>query len=173
MLIKLFLSLIIISGCTLVGISYGEKLKKRVSEITQIQQSIYIIKNEIVYTYTPLPSIFKKISDKIEKPIANIYLDIWEKLTRNEVESIYTAFRQHFIEHNKEYSIKEQDIEIILELAKSLGESDVDGQKSIIELSLLKIKKNLEEANEDMKKNLKLYRTLGFAFGAAIVIIIV
>jgi len=71
------------------------------------------------------------------------------------------------------FNIKKEDIDILIDLSKTLGESDIEGQKSVFNLTIDNIKKQINEADEIMKKNVKLFRYLGFTMGAMLVILIV
>ena len=67
--------------------------------------------------------------------------------------------------------MKNEDISAILDLSKTLGESDIEGQKRMFSLTLDNIKNQIEVSKIAMNKNLKMYRCLGFSLGAVIVII--
>ena len=55
---------------------------------------------------------------------------------------------------------------VILDLTKTLGESDIQGQSSIFSLTISNLKKQIKISEEFMNKNIKMYRYLGFSFGA-------
>jgi stage III sporulation protein AB len=60
-----------------------------------------------------------------------------------------------------------------LDLAKSLGESDIDGQVNIFLFTINNLKKVISDAEISMKKNVKMFRYLGFSIGAMIVIMLI
>jgi stage III sporulation protein AB len=172
-MVKILGCLLIIGGCTIGGFIYGDNLKIRVAQLNELERSIIQLKNEIIYTYTTLPDAFVNVSQKCSEPTSKLYDDASKLLVSNSVDSVYEAFELS-IENNKDkLCLKNEDIKIILDLTKNLGDSDINGQVSIFELTLINIKKQINKAEELMKKNLKIYRYLGFMFGAVIVIIIV
>lgn len=172
MFLKTLGCILILGSCSLIGFLYGENLRNRLIQLKEIEQALYQLENEIVYTRTSLPEIFFHVAQKCNKPIKNIFLDVSKLLYNNEVNSVYEGFRKA-IELNKELiSVKKEDIDVLLDLAKSLGESDVEGQKSILSLSLNNLKKQVNTAEIIMQKNIKMYRYLGFSFGAILVIMI-
>ena len=54
-----------------------------------------------------------------------------------------------------------------------LGKTDVNGQLSEIELTMSFLDTQITVAQEECKKNEKMYRTLGTIFGLAIIIILI
>ncbi len=71
-------------------------------------------------------------------------------------------------------ALEEEDINIILDLSKNLGQWDPKGgHEDIMELTLYNLKKQSNRAEEIMIKNTKMYRYLGFSIGAVLVIIFI
>ncbi|MDU1443760.1 MAG: stage III sporulation protein SpoIIIAB [Clostridium cochlearium] len=167
---KLLGALLTIVSSTAIGFLYSNKFKKRVHQLKNIENSVYEIKNEILYTYTPLPEIFYKTSQKSSFPINELFESISDSLKTNEVNSVYEAFIKGFQGIKEKMDLKKEDIDIILNLAKTFGESDVQGHINIISLTLEELKKQIDEGEVAMKKNIKMYRYLGFTIGMMIVI---
>ncbi len=69
--------------------------------------------------------------------------------------------------------LNSDDINVILDLSKTLGESDIQGQNSIFSLTISNLKKQIKISEEFMNKNIKMYRYLGFSFGAMLVIALI
>ena len=72
-----------------------------------------------------------------------------------------------------ETNLTKEDINVLLMLSKMLGQTDVEGQISQIEVTETFLEKQIAEAVEEKNKNEKLYRKLGTTIGLAIVIILV
>ena len=72
-----------------------------------------------------------------------------------------------------ETNLKEEDTNVLLMLSKMLGQTDVEGQISQIEITETFLEKQIAEAVEEKNKNEKLYRKLGTTIGLAIVIILI
>ena len=69
-------------------------------------------------------------------------------------------------------NLKKEDITAIKTLGKMLGNTDVEGQVSQIELTQNVLQEQIKIAQEERKKNSKLYRTLGLASGLTVAIIL-
>ena len=65
------------------------------------------------------------------------------------------------------------DINVLKTLGKMLGNTDVEGQVSQIELTEEFLIKEIKEAEEEKRKNTKLYKTLGVTAGLAVAVILI
>ncbi len=165
------ISIIILSS--LLGFSYGERYKKRVYILKDLQRGILQLENEIMYSYTPLPEALLKVSKKSNKAVSDLFKSIGASLMKNEYDSVYVTFKAVYNFYRESMYLTESDELIISDLFKSLGEVDILGHEKIFTLFLQSIKGSIDDAEELMKKNLKMYRYLGVCMGFGIVILIV
>jgi stage III sporulation protein AB len=163
----------ILSASTGIGFTYGEKFKKRTKQLNELQRCIHQLQNEIVYTHTTLPEATLDVSIKSTSPIKFIFEQVSSLLFLNKVDTVYEAFKNAITEQKYSLSLKKEDISIIFDLAKTLGESDIGGQERMFSLTLENLKKQIKHSEDFMKKNVKMYRYLGFSLGAMLVIILV
>ncbi|HEE9844915.1 TPA: stage III sporulation protein SpoAB [Clostridium perfringens] len=170
---KNFFLLIIVLLSSLIGYLYGEGFRNRLSQLRELKRALIDFENDIVYTYTPLPESIESIALKAKNPIKELFNEISFKLKNNEVENVYMAFKESINEHKKEMNLRNKDFEILLDLSKSLGETNVEGQIKIFNLAKEKLDIELEIAEDECNKNTKVYRYLGVAVGAMIAIFLV
>ena len=69
--------------------------------------------------------------------------------------------------------LRQQNKDIFLDLAKGLGESDLDGHKKIFSLAEYKLKNTIAALEEKNDKTVKMYRCLGFSVGAMVTILLI
>lgn len=167
-------------GCILIflssialGFYYSEGFKKRLFELNEMEDAIIQLQNEIIFTHGILSDVFLNISNKCNSPLRQVFVKISKDLKMNLVDNVYLAFLNAFNKYKTDLSLRSEDIEIALNLAKSLGECDIEGQKCIFNLTADKIKKHIVQAEDIIKKNVKMYRYLGFAFGTTIIILLI
>jgi stage III sporulation protein AB len=94
-------------------------------------------------------------------------------LFSNNVNSVYEAFNQVLNNNNYNLNLKKEDINILLDLGKSLGESDIQGQNRIFCLTLENLRKQIKGSESLMNKSVRMYRYLGFLVGTMVVVILV
>ena len=114
-----------------------------------------IIKTKIKFTYEPIPEIFNEISKDSSKNISKIFEQAKEKLKE---ETANIAWEQS-IEESKG-NLKKEDKQILKTMSKLLGQTDVEGQISQIEITENFLENQITEAMEERQKNEKLYKRL-------------
>lgn len=167
---KIFFLGIIIFLSSLIGYLYGEGFRQRLIQLKELKRALIDFENDISYTYTPLPESIENIAIKSKSPIKELFNEISLKLKNNQVENVYMAFKESINEHKKKMNLKPKDFEILLDLSKSLGETNISGQVKIFNLAKEKLNMELKIAEEECNKNTKVYRYLGVSLGAMIAI---
>ena len=167
---KFIILTIILGGSTSIGFLISKKYKNRVIELKDFRNAINILETKIKFTYEPIKEIFKEISKNTDKKISQIFENSCKYIEENSTKEAWNKS----IEETKEIlSLNEEDINIIKSLGNMLGKTDVEGQISEIELTSNYIETQIAKAEEERKKNEKMYRTLGTVVGLAIVIILI
>lgn len=170
---KILLLIIIVIICALLGYIYGENFNKRFVQLKELLRIIINLQNEILFCYTPLPECFKKISSNAMEPLNKVFYDIGNKLENNQVDNVYIAVSESINENKKNMNLTDEDYNILLDLGKSLGDTNIDGHLNIFELTKDGLKRQVSLADEECRKNRKLYRYLGVSLGFMIAIFLV
>lgn len=164
--------LMVIAASTAAGFILADSFKKRLSQLKEFQSALIQLQNEIFYTKTTLPEACMNISLKARYPVNMIFKTVYENLNENFSDSVYDAFVRA-LEQEKSNCLLESDKSIILNLAKSLGESDIEGHKKVFNLADHDLKNTIGTLEIQLNKNIKMYRYLGFSFGAVIAILLI
>ena len=172
-MIKIIGCIVILCASTMAGFIYSERLKYRVFQLNEMERAIYQLQNEITYVHALLPDAFKSIASKSKDPINEFFNKTSELLCENEYENVYQAMYSAVELTRSKLYLNSEDINVILDLSKTLGESDIQGQNSMFTLTIANLKKQIKVAEEFMNKNIKMYRYLGFSFGAMLVIALI
>lgn len=169
-IIKFIILITIFGASTSIGLLMSKKYKNRVIELREIKNAINILETKIKFTYEPIPEIFKEIAQALEKNIAEIFKKASEYIGENTTKE---AWKRAIEESKQNLSLNEEDINIIQNLGNLLGKTDIDGQISEIKVVSNFIDAQSIKAEEERKKNEKMYRSLGTIVGLAIVIILI
>lgn len=152
---------------TAIGILISKSYQNRVVELKEFKNILNIMKTKIKFTYEPLAEIFKQIAKENQTSIEKIFGQMANQLTYNQAKDVWEDCIQ-----NADISIKQEDKDILKKLGKLLGQTDVDGQISEIEVTESFLDMQIEKAEEEKKKNQKIYKTLGVVAGLVFVIIL-
>ena len=172
-MIKTIACAVILGASTIAGFIYSERLKYRVFQLNELQRAIYQLQNEITYVHALLPDAFKSVAIKSKEPIGELFNKASELLSDNNYENVYEVMSSAMNLVKSKLYLNSDDLNVILDLSKTLGESDIEGQMSIFSLTIANIKKQIKISEEFMNKNIRMYRYLGFSFGAVIVIVLI
>ncbi len=166
--VKYILLISIFSLSTAIGILVSKMYENRVLELKEFKNVLNIIKTKIKFTYEPLAEIFKQISKDNSTKVEKIFNNIAKKMEFIQVKSAWENSIQE-----ADISINQEDKDILKKLGKLLGQTDVEGQVSEIEVTETFLDMQIEKAEEERKKNQKLYKTLGIIAGLVFVIILI
>lgn len=166
-LIKYFILFLILVSSTLIGKFLSKKYVYRLEELEDIKNALNILKTKIKFTYEPIPEVFEEISQNVNKNVGSIFT-----LAKEEMKEKQASEAWELAVEKTECNLKKEDKKIIKTLSKLLGQTDVEGQISQIEITQEFLVGQIKEAEEERKKNEKLYTRLGTVLGLAIVIIL-
>ena len=167
LIIKYFILFLILVSSTLIGKFLSKKYVYRLEELEDIKNALNILKTKIKFTYGPIPEVFEEISQNTNKNIGNIFILAKEEMKENSASKAWEIAVE-----KTECNLKKEDKKILKTLSKLLGQTDVEGQISQIEITEEFLEGQLKEAEEERRKNEKLYTRLGTVLGLTIVIIL-
>lgn len=146
---------------------------RRVRELRAFQHALHILESEIMFTSTPLPQAVLKISRRLDRPLDRLF-GLFGHILGQRIG--YTAGEALAVAISKSRNLlclNGEDIDIILGFGKNLGSTDRENQEKNFRLVKYQLGVQLKEAEEERNKNERLYKSLGFLLGAALVILLV
>ena len=160
---KYILLLAIFALSTAIGLLIAKSYQNRVVELKEFKNILNIMKTKIKFTYEPLAEIFKDNESEVEK----IFGQMANQITYYQAKDVWENCIQ-----DADISIKQEDKDILKKLGKLLGQTDIEGQISEIEVIENFLDMQIENAEDERKKNQKMYKTLGIVAGLVFVIIL-
>lgn len=167
-IIKYLTLILILSLTSYIGILISKKYLNRVKDLKEMKNALNMFSTKIKFTYEPIPQTFKEISQKTKPNISNIFRNAYEKMNTNSAGKAW----EEALEESSTNMIKE-DIEVLKNLSNLLGKVDIEGQVNEVELVEKFLDTQLESAEEEKQKYVKMYKTLGVTVGLAVVIILI
>ena len=165
--LKIIIYSCIFLSSSAIGILISKKYEDRVNELKEFKNALNIFKAKIKFTYDPIPEIFEQISIQMDSRPGRIF-----KLACHNMKLLTAGDAWNMAIDTDILSINEEDKNILKNLSKLLGQTDIDGQVNQIELTSQFLDQQIEKAEKERLKCEKMYRTLGIVIGLAIVIIL-
>lgn len=165
--IKYFILFLILVSSSLIGKFLSQKYVYRLEELEEMKNALNIFKTKAKFTYEPIPTIFEEISQNTSQNIASIFITAKDRM-KDETANI--AWEKALEETNT--NLNKEDKQVLKNLSKLLGQTDLEGQTSQIEITQTFLETQIEQALQEKQKNEKLYSRLGTIIGLTIVIIL-
>ena len=166
-IIKYFMLFLILMSSSLLGKYLAKRYSNRLKELEEMRTALNIFKTKINFTYAPIPEIFEEISQNQSGNIGKIFEVSKEKMKNTTANLAW----EEAIDEVPSY-LNDEDKHTLKMLSKLLGQTDVEGQTSQIDITQKFLEMQIKEAEEEKQRNEKLYSKLGTTIGLAIVIIL-
>jgi stage III sporulation protein AB len=156
--------------------AWGERkarsLAQRVEHLRQLRRSLALLAAEISYARSVLPYAFQAVAKRSAYPARELFLAASEMLLAGGEAGARQIWKQAAERVLPGSCCSAADREIIAGLGASLGVSQQEGQLNQIRLTMQHLDSALEEAQDQRERGEKMWRYLGFAGGAAVVILL-
>jgi len=166
--IRIMIYTAIFLTCSAIGILKSKKYIERVNELKEFKSGLNMFKTKVKFTYEPIPEIFKEISINMNSKIGKVF-----KVASNNMKVVTAGEAWNMAIDTDSLNINSEDRDVLKNLSKLLGKTDVEGQVNQIELTSVFIDEQILKAEKERIKNEKMYRSLGMIVGIGIVIILV
>ena len=152
--------LIVLTGAA-IGYLQSKRLSARTLFFEEYQRFLSELTLQIRYDSSSLQRILEKFSGY--QRLSPMLKTCCERI--REGESFFEAWNQGVGRLSKDNGLVKGDVELLLDLGKGLGISDLEGQLSHLKLNDELTRLRLEEARECKAKKGKLYQMLGLSLG--------
>lgn len=173
MIAKLAGICLILCSSTAIGFLLSNNLKERIEELELIKKLLLMLRGEIKYSHATLSEAFQAIGKRLKAPYGSMLLQVSEQMDSMEGQTLTQIWEKNLVGALTESCLRKEDREKLLALGGQLGYLDMEMQINTIELYLEQIQEEIKGARENLKKNGKLYQTMGVMAGIFLVILMV
>ncbi len=164
---KLFGALICFAVSLAYGISAGKRERARTAECQAFLSLFSHIQNQIGYFYAPTKEIYQGLQNDVLARVGFL-----EALVSHEDDAVYFDVWRTALAHCRpRLHLSKTQFDIVEAFGSCIGKSNGELQLRHLEYYRKELSAETEKQVAQMKKNIKVYRTLGFAVGAAAVIL--
>ena len=151
------------------GMSAGKTERQRTAECEAFLELFIHIQNQVSYFLAPTKWMYKNFRNEILQKTGfldaltahesdEVYFDVWENALRDCRSTLKLSDAQYAI---------------VRAFGSCIGKSNEELQLKHLDYYTKAMRTETEKQKAQMQKNIKMYRTLGFAIGAAIVILVI
>lgn len=173
MIFKMFGGFLIIAATSSLGLLFSYRYSSRPKELRSIRRLLQMLETEIVYGATPLPHALCNIAKRADGN-TGIFLELTSQLLS---ERTFLSVKEAWVHAVNtvlgKTALTASDMELIKSFGSMLGCSDREDQQKHFSLLYIQLKQQEDMAEEERKRNARMYKSLGFLFGAAVFIMLV
>lgn len=170
-MIKLLGAILVICGCSMIGWYFSGKYSNRIYLLEEWQQIMQYFYGEIEYAGYDMYEILQHLSERFTYS-QHFWENIQQELCSHAGATFSEIWNKHVTEIELWNTLKNEDIDIIKEIGKNLGNLDRDTQLHTIQIFQNRICHNLSEAKGEYAMQAKLCHVMGITAGVFIAILL-
>ena len=157
--------LMIFVCCTAGGFVLAGREKEKLSECEAFLRLFLYVRNQIQYFLSPTRQIFEEFRDTVLEE--NGFLPLLRAERQGVYQSNWTAALD-----GCRFTGDNETKNIIREFGEAIGKSNRDMQIASFDYDIKLLTEKTERIRSSLEKNMRLYRAMGFALGAAAAILL-
>lgn len=164
--------MMICASSAMIGISVGKRIKTRCRVLLGFIGAIDCICAEITCLLTPIEEILEKLVAQQTEPTRSFfYACLLSHQKKKDVR--FTEVWEEELARSTDLCLNDTDIPLLLEIGNSFGRYTGTEQARVLSGVREKLVGLHKIAQEESKKNVRLYRSLGITCGVALVILLI
>lgn len=168
---KMIGAVLVMAASTVMGWLYSLLLKKRLKILSNLIQCFQWLETEVGYAAVPLAEAFGRIGGRVEEETRLIFSGFTAELSGAQGLTADEAWQRSLAKCQDRLALLGEDWALLEDFGRTLGSTDREHQLNAIRQTLDKLKLQADAAAANRKKNERLYRYLGMAGGALIVLL--
>ncbi len=171
-MLKLAASVLIVFSGGVFGLIVAQSYGTRLEQLKTFRGALTMLETEITYGLTPLPDALMSVGYHIEGCVGRFFAEVGSLLNQDQGPSSGEAWEQSLGLLQEEAAFTAGDTEILRQFGFSLGASDRENQIKNLKLIQEQLRNQESHAEKLRDNNQRMWRTLGFLAGLAVVFIL-
>ena len=171
--IKIFFIGLLIGCSYLIGDTIYKAFIKRHKELNEVIRILEIIRMDMAFGLYTLEEVFYRASLKHDYCLCNFFRNMHEDLSKEDGRTLEEILNENIIKIKKDTNLQDKEIDELKKLFLSLGQSDIESQQRLIDLTCENLKKLTSDSKEEILKKGSLYKKLITFVGICIGIILI
>lgn len=166
-MIRLIGAVLLLTGCSGFGLVLATAHRREIRLLRKLLHGIQEMSWELKYRMTALPDLCLIGAEASCSPVSDVFKELADRLSRNEVTDISGAMNQLVACHELPGRVRRN----MRQLGTSLGRFDLEGQLQGLDAAKQQCRKDLIELQENAPQRIRNYQTLALCAGAALAIL--
>ena len=166
--VRWFGAVAIIVGCGGFGFRMAAIQRKQEKELHDLVTALDILSNELRYRLSPLPELCSMVAKSLQGNVGKVFRLLYDELNQQIASDACYCMNAAVYRTDQSPLLKK----LLLDLGRTLGHFDLDGQIQGIEAVRQEAVDSLDKLTKDKEARLRSYQTLGLCAGAALAILL-
>lgn len=171
-MLKLAGILLLMIGCTGLGINKVSEEKRRIKELREIRRMIVRMQNEMSYGKRTLPEICLLFGQCMEEPYRSAFLELFYKLEENDGTVLEVMWKEQMDACMMGLPLKEEEKIILRDLPQHLGIQDEAMQAADIGQSLDMLEDHIRQAETEYESKTRMIMSISVMAGLFLIILL-
>lgn len=171
-MLKLAGILLLMAGCTGLGINKVAEEKQRIKELREIRSIIIRMQSEMVYGKRTLPEICLLFGDCAKEPYRSAFLTLYERMEENDGRVLQVLWEEQIEWCMKDLPLRREEKDILKELPGQLGILEETIQAAGVGQSLDIITEHIEKAQTEYENKAKVIMSISIMAGLFLIILL-
>lgn len=173
MVMKAAGTVLVLAAGTGAGWVVAQGYARRPVELRALRQALATLRAEILYRSSSLAEAWAEVARRSPAPVTALFQEASGRLGTDRAGTAMVAWEAGLKRLAEESSLFPEDLEILRHLGQALGTSGREEQERVLALADQELASAEEIARAEREKNARLWQYLGFALGAAVVLLLV
>ncbi|MCM1040031.1 MAG: stage III sporulation protein AB [Ruminococcus sp.] len=170
-MLKLAGILLLMAGCTGMGINKVAEEKGRIRELREIRAMIVRMQSEIIYGKRTLPEICLLFSGYAKEPYQSAFATLYQRMEENDGKALYVLWEEEMGHCMENLPLKEDEKEILINLPKKSGMPEETMQAADVGQSLDIITERIAGAQAEYENKAKVIMSISIMAGLFLIIL--
>lgn len=171
-MLKLAGILLLMMGCTGLGVRRVWEEKGRIRELRELRRIILRIQGEMAYGKRTLPEICFLLGGCMEEPYRSAFLAIYQKFEENDGTALERIWKEQMAVCMKEMPLKEEEKAILRNLPEHLGILEETMQAADIGQSLDMVTEHIRQAETEYESKSRVIMSVSIMAGLFLIILL-
>ena len=162
----------IVSGASGFGFWMAGEYRRRLEQLLQLRQMIYMLKGQILYANAPLSEALEAVGKRFETGLSGLFTGAAGKIEQQGGETFCQIWEEE-VGKISGMALTKQDRQYLAELGKHLGYLDRDMQERTLLLYLEQLDVQIQLLREHRQERCRLYSSLGIMSGLFLTILLI
>lgn len=167
----------IVSGAAGYGMWLARQYGRRLAQLEQLRQMIFLLKGQILYANAPVPEALEVVGRRTQGILSELFLSTAERIGEQQGEPFAELWKNQVEQLNKQgkedFALAASDRQSLAALGEHLGFLDREMQERTLLLYLEQLDLQIGELRGHKQEKCRLYTSLGVMGGMFLAILLI